>query len=323
VLRYLVRRVLAAIPLLLVASFLTFCLTRAAYDPLAKYRHQRDSRRVLAEQQVKLGLDHSILQQWWDWLTHFVRGDMGTSSRTGDAVSSMIGHALWPSIQLMFWATIVSVIVAIALGVYSAVKQYSIGDYFFTGLSYVGIAMPDFWFALMAIALLVTGPTVWFHLNEPIFYSIGLHSEGVSGLNLDYFRHLALPVLTLTFTSVAAWSRYLRAETLGVLHNDYVRTARAKGVPRRQVVTKHAVRNALIPFTTVTALDTAFLIGGVVIVERIFSIPGMGQAFLDALQAGDAPFLLSWFVIAAGAVVLFNLIADVIYVVLDPRIRLS
>jgi peptide/nickel transport system permease protein len=323
VLRYLGRRVLGSIPVLLVASFITFWLIRKAVDPLAKYRHQRDSARVLAEQRVKLGLDHSILRQWWDWLTHLVRGDMGTSSRTGDSVSSMIGHALWPSIQLMFWATLVSVCVAVLLGVYSAVKQYSIGDYFFTGLSYVGIAMPDFWFALVAIALLVTGPTVWFHLSKPIFYSIGLHSEGMSGFNLDYFRHLALPVLTLTFTSVAAWSRYLRAETLGVLNADYVRTARAKGVPRRKVITRHAVRNSLIPFTTVTALDTAFLIGGVIIVERIFSIAGMGQAFLTALQAGDAPFLLSWFVVAATAVILFNLLADVCYVVLDPRIRLT
>jgi peptide/nickel transport system permease protein len=322
VLRYLGRRLLGSIPVLLVASFITFWLVRKAVDPLAKFRHQRDSARVLAEQRVKLGLDHSIFQQWWDWLTHFVRGDMGTSSRTGDPVSSMIGHALWPSIQLMFWATLVSVIVAIALGVYSAVKQYSIGDYFFTGLSYIGIAMPDFWFALLAIALLVTGPTVWFHLDQPIFYSIGLHSEGVSGINLDYFRHLALPVLTLTFTSVAAWSRFLRAETLGVLNADYVRTARAKGVPRRRVITHHAVRNSLIPFTTVTALDTAFLIGGVIIVERIFSIPGMGQGFLTALQAGDAPFLLSWFFVTAVAVIAFNLLTDVFYVVLDPRIRL-
>jgi len=276
VLRYLVRRVLGSIPVLLVASLITFWLVRVAIDPLARYRHQRDSQRVLAEQRAKLGLDHSIFQQWWDWLTHFVRGDMGTSSRTGDPVSSMIGHALWPSVQLLFWATIVSVTVAIMLGVYSAMKQYSIGDYFFTGLSYAGIAMPDFWFALMAIALLVTGPTIWFHLDQPIFYSIGLHSEGVSGVNLDYFRHLALPVLTLTFTSVAAWSRFLRAEMLGVLNADYVRTARAKGVPRRRVVRRHAFRNALIPFLTVTALDTAFLIGGVIITEKIFSISGMG-----------------------------------------------
>jgi peptide/nickel transport system permease protein len=315
--------VLGSIPVLLVASFITFWLIREAVDPLAKFRHKRDSARVLAEQRVKLGLDDSIFQQWWDWLTHFVRGDMGTSSRTGDSVSSMIGRAIWPSLQLMFWATLVSVCLAIVLGVYSAVKQYSIGDYVFTGLSYLGIAMPDFWFALLAIALLVTGPTVWFHLDQPIFYSIGLHSEGMKGVNLDYFRHLALPVLTLTITSVAAWSRYLRAETLGVLNADYVRTARAKGVPRRRVITRHAVRNSLIPFTTVTALDTAFLIGGVIIVERIFSIPGMGQAFLTALQAGDAPFLLSWFVVAATTVIVFNLLADVFYVVLDPRIRLA
>jgi peptide/nickel transport system permease protein len=323
VLRYLVRRVLGSIPVLLVASLITFWLVRVAIDPLARYRHQRDSQRVLAEQRAKLGLDHSIFQQWWDWLTHFVRGDMGTSSRTGDPVSSMIGHALWPSVQLLFWATIVSVTVAIVLGVYSAMKQYSIGDYFFTGLSYAGIAMPDFWFALMAIALLVTGPTVWFHLDQPIFYSIGLHSEGVSGLNLDYFRHLALPVLTLTFTSVAAWSRFLRAEMLGVLNADYVRTARAKGVPRRRVVRRHAFRNALIPFLTVTALDTAFLIGGVIITEKIFSISGMGQAFLTALQAGDAPFLLSWFFVTAIVVIGINLLVDVGYVALDPRIRLS
>jgi peptide/nickel transport system permease protein len=322
-LRYVGRKVASSIPVLLVASFITFWLVRVAIDPLAKFRHQRDSARVLAEQREKLGLDNSIVQQWWDWLTGFVRGDMGTSSRTGDSVSGMISRALWPTIQLLFWATLVSVCLAIALGVYSAVKQYSVGDYFFTGLSYLGIAMPDFWFALLAIALLVTGPTVWFNLDQPIFYSIGLHSEGQSGLNLDYFRHLALPVLTLAFTSVAAWSRYLRAEMLGVLNADYVRTARAKGVPAQRVVRRHAFRNALIPFITVTALDTAFLIGGVIIVERIFSIPGMGRAFLAGLQAGDAPFLLSWFFVVAIAVIGFNLICDLLYAVLDPRIRLS
>jgi peptide/nickel transport system permease protein len=235
----------------------------------------------------------------------------------------MVGRALWPSLQLMFWATIVSVLVALLLGVYSAVKQYSAGDYVVTGASYIGIAMPAFWFALIAIGLLVTGPTVWFDLKQPIFYSVGLHSEGVKGLNLDYFRHLALPVLTLTVVSVAAWSRFVRASMLDVVAADYVRTARAKGVPRRKVVFKHAFRNAMIPFVTVVALDTAFLIGGVIITEKIFAITGMGQEFLKALSAGDAPFLLAWFVISAIAVIGFNLLADVIYVVLDPRIRLT
>jgi peptide/nickel transport system permease protein len=187
----------------------------------------------------------------------------------------------------------------------------------------LGIAMPDFWLGLLAIGFLVTAPKIWFHLDTPIFYSIGLHNEGVKGLNLDYFRHIALPAFVLTATSVAAWSRFERASMLEVLNSDYVRTARAKGVPRRQVIFKHALRNALIPFLTVSALDTAFLIGGVIIIEQIFSISGMGQAFLIALQAGDAPFLLAWFFCGAVAVIGVNLLADALYVVLDPRIRLT
>jgi peptide/nickel transport system permease protein len=323
VLRYLVRRILGSIPVLLVASFITFALIRAAVDPLAPYRHKHNSAEQVPLQSKRLGLDRPIVVQWWNWLKDFVRGDMGTSSRTHDPVSGMIQHALWPTLQLLFWATLVSVILALALGTYSAVKQYSIGDYAFTGLSYFGIAMPDFFFALLLIAFLVTGPTVWFNLSEPIFYSIGLHTTGQSGLNLDYFRHLALPVMVLTLTSVAAWSRFHRSSMLDVLNADYVRTARAKGVPQRQVIMKHAFRNSLIPFVTVTVLDTAFLIGGVIIAERIFSIPGMGSAFLTALGAGDAPFLLAWFFIGAIAVIGMNLLADLFYVVLDPRIRLS
>jgi len=323
VLRYLVRRILGAIPILLLASFLTFWLIRAAIDPLAKYRHVRNSERLIAQQTKAQGLDHPLVVQWWDWLTKFVRGDLGTSTRTGGSVSGMIQHALWPSLQLLFWATLCSVICALALGTYSAVKQYSVGDYAATGLSYLGIAMPDFWFALVLIGLLVTWPVVHFHLNEPIFYSIGLHSEGMSGFNLDYLRHLFLPVLVLTFTSVAAWSRFHRSSMLDVMNADYVRTARAKGVPQRKVITHHAFRNALIPFVTVTVLDTAFLIGGVIIVEKIFSIPGMGTGFIDAFGAGDAPFLLAWFFVGAVAVIGMNLAADVFYVFLDPRIRLS
>ena len=322
-LRYLVRRVLGSIPVLLVASFIMFVLVRATFDPLTKFRHQKDSARVLAEQSKALGLDKPLVVQWWNWLKDFVHGDMGTSSRTRDSVSSMIGRDLWPSLQLLFWATIVAVTVALLLSVYSAVKQYSVGDYVFTGLAYVGIAMPAFWFALILIGLFVTAPVKWFDLDGPIVYSIGLHSEGMSGINLDYFRHLALPVLTLTVTSVAEWSRFGRASMLDVLNADYVRTSRAKGVPRRQVVFKHALRNALIPFVTVTVLDTAFLIGGVIITEEIFAISGMGQGFLTALGAGDAPYLLAWFTISAIAVILFNLLADVFYVLLDPRIRLT
>jgi peptide/nickel transport system permease protein len=320
---FILRRVLYSIPVLLVASFLTYWGIRSTFDPLARFRNSRDSARLIAQQRKALHLDRPIVWQWWHWLSGFVRGDMGTSERTHEHVSEMIRRASWPTLQLLFWGTLVSLTLAIGIGIYSAVKQYSAGDYAFTGLSYLGIAMPPFWFGLLAIGLFVTYPKTHWHLNEPILYSIGLHSEGQSGFNLDYLRHLALPVATLAVGSVAAWSRFQRASMLDVLHADYVRTARAKGVPRRKVILKHAFRNAMIPLITVVALDTAFLIGGLLITEQIFAIPGMGRLFLDSLLTGDAPVLLAWFVVVATTVIVFNLIADVMYGVVDPRIRVS
>ena len=322
-LSFILRRILYSIPVLLIASFLTFWGIRSTFDPLARFRNSRDAARLIAQQRKALNLDRPIVWQWWHWLSGFARGDMGTSWRTHENVSEMIRRASWPTLQLLFWGTLLSLIFAIGIGVYSAVKQYSVGDYAFTGLSYLGIAMPPFWFGLLAIGLLVTYPKTHWNLNEPILYSIGLHSEGQSGLNLDYFRHLALPVAVLAVQGVAAWSRFVRASMLDVLNADYVRTARAKGVPRRKVIFKHAFRNAVIPLITVVALDTAFLIGGLLITEQIFAIPGMGRLFLDSLLTGDAPVLLSWFVVVAISVIVFNLVADILYGVADPRIRVS
>ena len=212
-LTYIIRRIVYSVPVLMFASFLTYWGMRWAFDPLARFhgagsnRTAAETARLLAEQRKRLHLDENIVQQWWRWFTGFVRGDWGTSERTNEHVSSMIGRAIWPTLQLMFWGTLVALTIAIAIGVYSAVKQYSISDYTFTGLSYIGVAMPPFWFGLVAIALLVTYPKTHFHLAHPIFYSIGLHSTGQHGFNLDYFRHLALPVATLTVQSVASWSR--------------------------------------------------------------------------------------------------------------------
>ena len=190
VLIYILRRVLYSIPVLLIASFLTFWGVRTTYDPLLKYRQSRNAAVLIPQKRHQLGLDQSIFVQWWRWFKGFLHGDMGVSSRTNDHVSSMLGHAMWPTLQLMFFGTIFALIIAIGIGAYSAVKQYSVGDYTFTGLSYVGIAMPPFVFGLLAIALLVTMPVAKFGLNEPIFYSIGLHGTGQSGFNMDYVRHL-------------------------------------------------------------------------------------------------------------------------------------
>jgi peptide/nickel transport system permease protein len=317
------RRIVYSVPVLIIASFLVFWGIRTTYDPTAKYRTSRDAAQVIAEKRKELGLNHPIVIQWWNWFSNFLHGNLGVSDRTNDRVWGMLTHAMWPSFQLMFWGTGFALVLAIAVGVYSAVKQYSLGDYAFTGVSYLGIAMPTFLFGLLAIALLVTLPVEKFHLAHPVLYSVGLHSEGKSGFNVDYLRHLALPVLTLTVQSVAVWSRFQRASMLDILHADYVRTARAKGVPQRKVIFRHAFRNALIPLVTVVALDSAFLIGGLVITEQIFSISGMGRLFLDALTGGDAPVLLGWFIIVAIFVIVFNLIADIMYGVLDPRIRIG
>jgi peptide/nickel transport system permease protein len=323
-LTYIARRVIYSIPVLVVASFLTFCGLRIAFDPLLKYRSLKDAKSILPVQRARLGLNHPLVVQWWNWFKGAVHGNLGVSERTNNPVLGELIHRLGTTIHLIVWSTLLSAALAIGVGVYSAVKQYSIGDYVFTGISYVGLAMPPFWFGLMAIVLLTTWPVTHFHLSHPIFYSIGLHSEGQGGIfNLDYYRHLALPVLTLTVQSIASWSRFERASMLDVLSADYVRTARAKGVPRRKVIFKHAFRNALIPLLTVMALDTAFLFGGLIITEQIFSIPGMGKYFLDSLASGDAPALLGWTVVTATIVILFNLMADVLYSVLDPRIRLS
>ncbi len=323
-LTYIARRILYSIPVLIVVSFVTFWGLRLAFDPLQKYRGQHNSASILPVQRHRLGLDKPIYVQWFKWFTKAIRGNLGVSDRTNNAVWGDLIHHLGTTIHLVVWGTLISALIAIGVGVYSAVRQYSIGDYTFTGLSYLGIAMPPFWFGLMAIVLLVTFPKTHWNLSQPIFYSIGLHSSGQSGIfNLDYVRHLALPVATLVVQSVAAWSRFERAAMLDVLGADYVRTARAKGLPRRRVIFKHAFRNALIPLVTVMALDTAALFGGLIITEQIFAIPGMGRYFLQSLNAGDAPALLGWVLLTAIILITANLLADIFYGVLDPRIRLG
>ncbi|MDQ1444650.1 MAG: peptide/nickel transport system permease protein, partial [Acidimicrobiaceae bacterium] len=195
-------------------------------------------------------------------------------------------------------------------------------DYTFTGLSFLGLSMPVFWFALMAIQFLIYEPTVLFHLKQPIFLSVGLHSANDHSL-VDYLRHLTLPVLTLSVQLVAGWSRYQRSSMLDVMSSDYIRTAKAKGVTRRKVLLKHGLRNALIPLTTVMAIDIGALFGGLIITEHIFAWPGMGRLFFDALLAGDTNMVLPWLMVTAVFIIGFNLLADVLYGVLDPRIRLS
>lgn len=318
---YVLRRVVYSVPVVLVASFALFWAVRAAFDPLAKLRQSRDPG-LVARETERLGLDAPIPQQYALWLKEFLSGNWGVSTRTDGDVRPMIVDAVWPTTQLILWALLCGVLVAGSIAVFSAVHRYSWGDHLLTGLSYIGVAMPAFWFGLILIQLLAVGPLQYLDTDEPLLYFIGLHSPGQSGFNLDYVRHLVLPVLTLTIALVASWSRYGRAAMLDSLSSDFIRTARAKGVRRRRIIWNHAARNAIAPFVTVVALDAALLFGGLVVTEQIFSIPGMGRLFLDSLQAGDVYVLIPWMMIVAVAVVVCNLIADLSYAILDPRVRL-
>lgn len=319
---YALRRLAYSVPVILLASFILFWAVRVAFDPLAKLRQSRDPSVVQREVQ-RLGLDRSVPEQYLLWLRGFFTGNWGTSTRTGGDVTTMIGDAVWPTLQLIFWGILIGSVIAAVVGTYSAVKQYSITDYVFTGASYVGIALPAFWLGLLLIQFFAVWPVQSLGASEPWLFFVGLHSPGQSGFSLDYVRHLVLPVTILTITLIASWSRFGRASMLDSLSSDYVRTARAKGVPKQQVVIKHALRNSLAPFITVVALDAGVLFGGLVVTEQIFSVPGMGKLFLDSLLAGDVYVLIPWMILVAVAVVVCNLLADLSYALLDPRVQLQ
>jgi len=318
--RVLLRRLLYSAPVLLVASFLLFWMVRTAFDPTARLRFSRDPT-VVEHERERLGLDDSIFTQYRIWLRDFVTGDWGESSRTSEPVNDVIPRAMGNTMQLVFWGILLSAVIAIGIGLVSALKHHSPSDYTFTGLAYIGVSMPPFWFGLIAIHFLAVQPQRWFGLSDPPLRFVGLHSTGSSGFNWDYVTHLILPVMTLSIQLVASWTRFQRASTLDVLSSDYIRTARAKGVPRRRLIVRHALRNSLIPLVTVMAVDSAQLFGGLVITETIFSIPGMGRLFISSLLQGDIAVLEAWMIVVACFVLSFNLLADLAYGVLDPRIR--
>jgi peptide/nickel transport system permease protein len=220
-------------------------------------------------------------------------------------------------------ASILAVILAIGAGVLSAVKQYTPTDYTFTFLGFLFLSMPVFWFA----ALLKEYGAIRLNslFGEQVVYTVGAETPNLSGSLghrlADYGGHLILPTIALALITFAAWSRYQRATMLDVLGSDYIRLARAKGLSRSRVMTRHALRNALIPLVTVVAIDIGAVFGGAVITEAVFSWQGMGALLVQGVRTTDVNVLLAWLMVTAVFVVLFNLIADVLYAVLDPRIR--
>ncbi|MEJ2203194.1 MAG: ABC transporter permease [Gemmatimonadota bacterium] len=312
---FITRRILQMIPLVFGITVVLFAVIQAA--PGGPEGALLESGRfidpeVIEAYRQRLGVDQPVPVQYVRWLAGAVRGDLGISFSTTRPVGEMITERLPATLELMGASFLLAAVVALGLGVFSALRQYSLFDHLGTGVSFLGIAMPVFWFAL--ILQLVFG--VWLGWL-PV---AGTETVGESSLG-DHLAHLILPTVVLSFRSVAGWSRYLRSSLLSVLRADYVRTARAKGLPEPTVVGQHAVRNALIPVLSVMALDLAGLFSGAVITETVFAWPGIGRMFVQAMFARDYPLLMGILLLGSVMVIVFNLLADVVYGVLDPRIR--
>jgi peptide/nickel transport system permease protein len=322
-LQYVLRRLLISIPLLLVASVLVFSVVHLTTDPVAGLRsNPRVSAEDMRRYRHDLGLDKSGPQQYLAWLGNFVRGRWGTSLFNGDSVSADIREAAVNSMVLGISGFALALLIGVIVGVVAAVRQYSVFDYLATSGAFFALSIPVFWFGLIVQLLFGLYLVNWLHLSEPILFTAGLSQPGSAGFDLlDRVRHLVLPATVLAVQLVAVYSRYMRASMLEVMGSDYMRTARAKGVRERRVIVHHGMRNALIPITTQAAIDFGGLAGGLIVTEQIFQWPGMGVLFIRAMNDGDYAIALPWIMLTMAFVIVFNLVADILYAVLDPRIR--
>ena len=268
-----------------------------------------------------MGLDRSNTAQYFTWLGNFLTGNLGSSLKTNLPIWPDLKSAIWNTVQLGAFAFVIYITVGVGIGMLSAYRQYSWFDTLTTGTSFLGLSLPPAFFGLILQLVLVLSFQDWF--DETPFFTSRMNSPGQSGWGYDRLMHMILPALTIAVQQVAVYSRYMRASMLEVLNSDYLRTARAKGIPERRVILRHAFRNALIPVTTFAAIDLGTIMGGLVVTETIFEWPGMGKYFLDAFRNGDYLQVLPWMMIVVFAVIVLNLIADLIYGVLDPRIRLD
>lgn len=319
-LRYIARRLLVAIPILFLLSVVVFAAARASASPDAALRlNPRTSPEAIQNIRSELGLEESNVTQYRKWLGNFVQGDLGDSLVKRRPVAPMLKDAIGNTLVLGLAGIGVALLIGITVGTISAIRQYSWFDHASTGAAFFGLSMPNFWFALILQLLFGIWIVNWTGWGLPI---AGMRSPGTSGFDfVDRLEHLVLPASVLAVQLIAIYSRYMRTSMLEVLHSDYLRTARAKGLSEPRVVVRHGVRTALIPVTTQTAIDMGLVVGGLIITEQIFQWPGMGVLFLDAMQQGDYTVILPWLMVTASAVILLNLAADIAYAFLDPRIR--
>ena len=309
---YIFKRIVLVGYTLLVVSLIVFAITQIPpADAAVMMLGENATTEALAALRAKMGLDASIWTQYGHWLAGVLRGDFGISMRTGQPVGPVMIEALGRSLLLALFSIVLMLMLALPLGIVAAVRRGRVADLVVSVISYIGVSLPEFVTATLVVLVLAD----WLQWLPATGY-VPLTENLVQGL-----RHLVLPVLTISVILIAHVSRMVRSELVDVLHTDYIRAARLKGLPGRTVLYKHALRNALLPTITIVALDVGYLLGGVIVVEEIFALPGIGRQLIVAIQSRDLPSIQAGALIMAATYAVASFLADIAYARLDRRIQ--
>jgi peptide/nickel transport system permease protein len=325
--RFILRRVLWAIPTVLIVTFLVYVAIRLGTDPVEAYKraNPRANEAKIEEYRELNNLYEGFggyIKGYFGWLGDFLTGDWPRSIVGRREVWPELKEAMINTIRLGGVATAVGMTIGLSLGVFAALRPGSLRDSAVNFSAFVGFSIPPYVSAVLFQLLFAVLWSQWF--DDPLLPTSGIYPPGHQGFDLGLMvKHMILPVTVVAIQIIAVYSRYMRASLLEVLNSDYMRTARAKGISERRVLVSHALRNSFIPIVTVAAIDIGAILGGLIITERVFGYPGMGDFFLTAFGNGDFPELMPFMVFIVLAVILFNLLADVSYAWLDPRIRLD
>ena len=313
--KYIIKRILIAIPVLIGITIIDYAIMCLAGSPLEMLQGPRISEAAVEAKKIALGLDQPIYVQYFVWLEQLLQGNMGFSMKSYQPVSQMIAEHLWPTLLLMGASMITGLLIAVPAGIYSAVKQYTKGDYIVVTASFLGSSVPGFFLSMILVYI--------FTVKLGLLPSSGMITLGTNGGAADIAKHMIMPVLVLAFSIAGTNIRYIRSAVLEILQQDYLRTARSKGIGHFLVINKHALRNALIPIVTVIGMQIPLLFGGQVIIEQIFSWPGLGLMTMSAINSRDYPVIMGVCLLSAIVVLAANLLTDILYALVDPTIQLK
>lgn len=320
--KYILKRLLALIPMLLGITLVSFMLMQVAPgDPAEMFHNPEKGELTMEEKQMiykKLGLDQPLYVQYFKWLGQLCQGNFGYSYANHKEIFPEMMSRTKVTLQLSVWSLLISLVGGVLIGMYSALHQYKLADNVISVLTFIGAAIPSFWLALMLILL--------FSLQLNWLPFIGLHSADAMNMSgwayaWDYIKHLIMPVFVLAFGNMTAWARYQRSAFLEVIQQDYIRTARSKGLTEHEINWKHAFRNSALPIITLMGGSLAGLVGGAFLTESVFSINGMGRYGMEAIGKRDYPVVMATIVFSSVLVMLGNLLSDILYVIVDPRIK--